>query len=518
MGKAIYRVYRPSTFEQVSGQEHVVRTLQNQFASESLAHAYLFTGPRGVGKTTTARLLAKLVNCLEPKVSEPCNGCQACTSITSGQALDVYEVDAASHTGVDNVRETIIESVRFAPNQLKKKVYIIDEVHMLSTSAFNALLKTLEEPPSHAMFVLATTEIHKVPDTIISRCQRFDFKRIAQTELVARMKGIVKTEGVKVDQDVLAEIARHSGGCARDAESLLGQVLALGEKEISMEQAQLVLPATQTLLVEEFVTALMARDAKTSIDLLNTYLDQGVDLRHFVQDVIRFIRDRMLASVAGDTDESVVLLSAAINELLEAYKGIRGESIPQLPVELAIVRFCAASAPVPTSVSVPESVRVQTPVVLPRPAPSEQVPPPDFPKQGVASVRAESVEVLSKTAVTVPIEAAETVFDSVPVISLDDVKTKWPQVYEQIKSCNASLPLMMKEVEVCSIEGERVELGFDYDLYVQTVNQEKHRTVIEGVLEQVLGKRLKIKAVRSKAQKQDETVDALIQEFGGSVI
>ena len=513
MGKAISRVYRPSTFKEVSGQEHVVRTIQNQHASESLAHAYLFTGPRGVGKTTTARLIAALVNCQKPKNNEPCNTCSHCQQIRSGQALDVYEIDAASHTGVDNVRESIIDSVRFMPNLMKKKVYIIDEVHMLSTSAFNALLKTLEEPPAHVMFVLATTEIHKVPETIISRCQRFDFKRIAQGELVQRMKKILKEEDVKVDDHVLEEIARHSEGCARDAESLLGQVLAIGEKEITMKEAMLVLPATQTVLVEEFMQALGSKNTKLSIELLNTYLDQGIDLRHFVQDVVRLLRDRLLENVSAGDSGSVPGLSQMIAELLEAQREIRGEQIPQLPVELAIVRICGVPNKVMSEITAPVAEGVKVEEVIPLSIEVDESPPLseplDFNKQEVDSVRPDE---------TVTAEA--TVFDTVPVISLDDVKNKWPEVYDQIKSCNASLPLMMKGCEVRGVEGERVELGFEYDLYVQTVNQEKNRNVIEGVLEQVLGKRMKIKAIQSKAStgKTDETINSLLQDFGGTVV
>jgi DNA polymerase III subunit gamma/tau len=513
MGKAISRTYRPSTFKEVSGQEHVVRTIQNQHASESLAHAYLFTGPRGVGKTTTARLIAALVNCENSSNNEPCNTCSHCEQIRAGQALDVYEIDAASNTGVDNVRESIIDSVRFMPNLMSKKVYIIDEVHMLSTSAFNALLKTLEEPPEHVMFVLATTEIHKVPETIISRCQRFDFRRIAQTELVERMEKILKQEDVKVDVDVLEEISRHSEGCARDAESLLGQVLALGEKNITMKEAMLVLPATQTILVEEFIQALNSKDAKTSIELLNTYLEQGIDLRHFVQDVVRLLRDRLLENVSAGDSGSVPGLSQMIAELLGAQRDIRGEQIPQLPVELAIVRICGVPNKVVNEVSAQVTEDASAKEVIPLSIEVDESPPledpVDFKKQEVDSVRPDDSTV-----------AEATVFDTVPVISLDDVKNKWPEVYEQIKSCNASLPLMMKGCEVCGVDGERLELGFEYDLYVQTVNQEKNRTVIEGVLEQVLGKRMKIKAIQSKLNRgpADETIDSLIQDFGGTVV
>lgn len=489
MGQAIYRTYRPKTFQEVSGQEHVVRTIQNQQATGSIAHAYLFTGPRGVGKTTTARLIAKLVNCALPKKNEPCNACEACVSIASGQALDVYEIDAASNTGVDNVRETVIDSVRFAPNILKKKVYIIDEVHMLSTSAFNALLKTLEEPPAHVLFVLATTEIHKVPETIISRCQRFDFKRISVDELVTRMGRIVREEGVKVDEAVLREIARHSGGCARDAESLLGQVLALGEKEIGMEEASLVLPATQTVLIEQFVSSLQAHNAAQAITQLNKYLEQGVDLQHFVSETISWLRDRLLESVSGKGTFDIGFVQKAIEQLLQAERVRYSENIPQLPVELAIINVCGLNFQ-------KQEVDSGQPLVI-------------------ASDRREQ----SNPEHEKNDEGDLKVFETVPVISLDEVKQKWPEVYEQIKTCNASLPMMMQFCEVSGIEGEHVELGFEYKLYVETINQDKNRRLIEKVFEQVLGKRLRVNAIQKKGSVQaDETVGELLQEFGGSIV
>ena len=501
MSKVLYRLYRPSTFKQVSGQEHVVRTLQNQHASGSIAHAYLFTGPRGVGKTTTARLIAKLVNCLSPKKNEPCNTCDACVSVASGQALDVYEIDAASNTGVDNVRETVIDSVRFAPNVLKKKVYIIDEVHMLSTSAFNALLKTLEEPPEHVLFVLATTEIHKVPETIISRCQRFDFKRISSNELVERMKGIVQEEGVKVDEAVLREIARHSGGCARDAESLLGQVLALGDTDIGMEEASLVLPMTQTILVEAFARSLKDHAAAEAIAQLNENLETGVDLRLFVSDTISWLRDRLLETVGGThTEFSVGFLQIAIEELLATQRIRANEQLPQLPVELAVIKICGVDFH-------------QQGVDLSHPGKVTAVVAPGFPARhsfsdGGSLGEVEEVTINDKT-----------VFDTVPVISLEDVKNKWPEVYEQIKSCNVSLPMMMKTCEVHGVEGEQVELGFEYDLYVDTINQEKNRNLIEGVFETVLGRRMRVRAVQKKVKTPvDETVGNLLQEFGGSLV
>ena len=231
MQSTLYRKYRPQTFKEVVGQNHIKTTIQSELESGKIAHAYLFSGPRGLGKTTMARLFAKAVNCLNRKEgeSEPCNVCDACKEVIEAKSLDVIEIDAASHTGVDNVRENIINNSRFTPTSRKYKVFIIDEVHMLSTAAFNALLKTLEEPPAHAIFILATTEIHKVPQTIISRCQHFDFRKVSENDIFKRLSLIVTQEGKSVDKSVLESIAYYAEGCIRDAESLLGQILSLDD-------------------------------------------------------------------------------------------------------------------------------------------------------------------------------------------------------------------------------------------------------------------------------------------------
>ena len=237
----LYRKYRPQRFAELLGQDHVGQTLRNEVARKQLGHAYLFSGPRGIGKTSTARILAKAVNCLAPKGGEPDNTCEACVSINENRALDVLEIDAASYTGVDNIRE-IIEHSRFTPSTLTYKVFIVDEVHMLSAAAFNALLKTLEEPPSHVLFILATTEIHKVPDTILSRCQRFDFRRLSESDLAKRLRWIAEQEDRAVDDEVIDAVVRVADGSSRDAESILGQLFALGGKKITRAEADLVLP------------------------------------------------------------------------------------------------------------------------------------------------------------------------------------------------------------------------------------------------------------------------------------
>ncbi len=495
--EALYRKYRPSTFGDVSGQEHVKTVLLNQIATGTPAHAYLLTGPRGVGKTTVARLIAKAVNCLQPKNGEPCNACEACVDIQSGSSLDVQEIDAASQTKVEETRENIIESVRFSPNRLKYKVYVIDEVHMLSTASFNALLKTLEEPPAHALFVLATTEIHKVPATIISRCQRFDFRRLTTDAILARLKEIVKEEKVKVEDDVLKEIARHADGGLRDAESMLGQVLGLGEGKITMAEASLVLPATNGAMVDAFVAALVGKDAKEAIRIVNDGLEQGVDLPHFTEDVVSTLRDRMMADVS-------VELVPLIESFLEARRQMKASKIVQLPLELAIVKACSSHDPkVPArrvdSVAVPAPAVVLSPPPMPTPTPTIPVPTPAPPPDPT------------------PPEPVATVLGDVPVLDLEDVRRRWPEVFQQIKDCNATLPMVVQTGELSAVDGDAIEMSFTYAVYVEAINQDKNRKLLEQVFARVLGRPVRVKAKYVKKE-LDQAVDTLLDAFGGSVV
>lgn len=356
--ETLYRKYRPQKFSELVGQNHIRSVLEGELASGRIAHAYLFSGPRGVGKTSVARIFAKAVNCADRKdgKSEPCGKCVFCEEIKNNISLDVIEIDAASHTGVDHVREQIIDNVRFAPSKLKYKVFIIDEVHMLSTSAFNALLKTLEEPPAHAIFILATTELHKVPETIISRCQRFDFKRVNDEAIIGMLKSVAAAEEIKIAPKVFEAIASASEGCPRDAESLLGQILVLDEKEITVEQASLVLPESHRSLVSQFLGLIAAQNASEAVRLVNKMVDDGVELEAFSKETVQILRELLLLKLSAPPQAAPAdflpeyrdaidqLTPSTIVNMIEKINGARREleraDIAQLPLELAAVELC----------------------------------------------------------------------------------------------------------------------------------------------------------------------------------
>lgn len=373
--QALYRRYRSQTFSELIGQEHIVQTLRNALAEGRIAHAYLFTGPRGVGKTTVARLLAKAVSCTAPLGQRPCGECDSCRAIADGRAVDVIEMDAASHTSVEDARE-IIERVQFRPTSGAYKVYIIDEIHMMSTSAFNALLKTLEEPPGHALFILATTEVHKVPATILSRCQKFTFNRHTVAATTAHLHAIAAEEQIVLEPGVAEAIARAATGSMRDALSILDQLMAYGSGTISLEQVRGLLGATEAQEVAALVDALLSADLTGALRALGGVADQGADLRQFARDLVERLRALMLLKAGGDpalldvAEDDIAALErqAAAVDLgvvlgwVKLFSGLdqqlRTSSYGQLPLELAIVEAIAAPA---------ESRRTEGPSAQPTP-------------------------------------------------------------------------------------------------------------------------------------------------------
>ena len=300
--QALYRKWRSQTFETVVGQEHVALTLRNALRDGRLSHAYLFTGPRGTGKTSTARILAKAINCLdESPAQRPCNACAICTAINEGRLLDLIEIDAASNRGIDEIRD-LREKIQFRPNEARYKVYIIDEVHMLTKEAFNALLKTLEEPPPHAVFVLATTEPDRVPETVRSRCQRFDFRRIPTADIVEHLSHMVQSEGGRAEPEALVAIARRSTGSMRDAISLLDQLLSYGDETLTLARVEAVLGLVNQGTIGMLVDHMAASDAGAGLALLNRLVAEGVELGQLVDQVVAYLRGVMLVRISQSTD------------------------------------------------------------------------------------------------------------------------------------------------------------------------------------------------------------------------
>ncbi len=296
--QSIYRKWRPQFFEDIIGQEHITRTLRNAIKLKRIAHAYIFSGPRGVGKTTTARILAKALNCQNGPTEYPCNQCQQCLRINRGQSMDVVEIDGASNRGIDEIRE-LRSKIGFAPAEGKQKVYIIDEVHMLTNEAFNALLKTLEEPPNQVLFVFATTAPHKVPKTILSRCQCFHFRTIPVEEIANKLKKIIEEEKLNVDMSSLRLIAESATGSLRDAESILDQVITFSEKQITYEDVKEILGMIPQKFFLQLIQAIFARDTKAGVELINQLVEEGVDLHQFVQDMIVYTHQLSLLKILG---------------------------------------------------------------------------------------------------------------------------------------------------------------------------------------------------------------------------
>ena len=316
MHKALYRVYRPKTFGDVVGQEHIVKTLKNQIKNNNIGHAYLFSGTRGTGKTSTAKIFARAVNCLNPINEEPCNECEICIDALNDNIMDIVEIDAASNNSVDDIRE-LRESVKYTPSKAKYKVYIIDEVHMLSQGAFNALLKTLEEPPSYVIFILATTEPHKIPATILSRCQRFDFKRVSSKDIASRMSYICKKENIEAEEKALSLIARNSQGALRDALSILDQCISFGNEKIEYNDVIELLGTVNIDELFELSQSIIDENTKKSLEILNEFIIWGKDIRNLINDLIDHFRNLMVCKVSKDLDEIISLPEESIERLKE---------------------------------------------------------------------------------------------------------------------------------------------------------------------------------------------------------
>jgi DNA polymerase-3 subunit gamma/tau len=470
----LYRKYRPQKFSEVVSQDHVKTTLANAVQTGRMAHAYLFTGPRGVGKTTMARILSRAVNCPNMKDGEPCNECEICKELLGNTSLDFMEIDAASHTGVDNIRE-LIEHLQFAPTRTKFKVIIIDEVHMLSKGAFNALLKTLEEPPKHAIFILATTEIHKVPPTIISRTQRFDFKKVGIGDLTKLLKYVCDDNQLKITDEALREIAQAADGGFRDGLSLLDQVMAYSAGEINETLVEEVLGLTGTKTVMEFLGLLANSDAAGSVKYISELMYAGRDLYQFQKDFLEYLRKILLIKVTqtAPTDYSeevqkmiknqadgidLAKLTRVIELFQQAGSELKWAAIPSLPLELAAIKAADSAAP---QLAVQPSVQSSS-------AASAN------PAQTVAAPTAVNSE------------------------ALDRILANWNQIMEKVKEYNHSLISSLKIAQPVAVMGMDFVVLVPYKFHKDTLEARKNRIIIDQVIEELLSLRLITKPMLAK--------------------
>jgi len=518
-----YRKYRPQNFEELIGQDHVKKTLLSAFNSGKLGHAYLFTGPRGSGKTSTARILAKIVNCerqqsvvssqssaesreLEAESLIPCNTCYSCTSITDGSNMDLIEIDAASNRGIDDIRE-LREKIKLSPSSAKKKVYIIDEVHMLTTEAFNALLKTLEEPPAHVLFILATTEVQKLPVTILSRVQRFDFKLANLEEIKTALKSICDKEGAKVSDEILNLIAEVSEGSFRDAVKLLDQVCSMGEG-ISLEEAQGVLKANDFSETTGFIERLISSDAKSALLLVQRLNEKGASIKEFTNSLLRALRQMLLikngVAEVGDFEvgskkleilqnltskvdqEKIVMFLENFQKSLEQLKYT---TISSLPLEVALIKSCHIVVVIARSETTKQSQSGS--VISLDDGMQEGV--------GIASpaLQARNDGLGVENHQSEPIPSVENMQASDDVLVITD---KWTYILETIRPYNYSLEALLKQAKVKNCDGVNVILEVPYSFHQRILEAPKSRTLLESILADVLGKSVKVTTVIGKRE------------------
>jgi DNA polymerase-3 subunit gamma/tau len=541
MSATLYRKYRPQTFADVVSQEHIKITLQNEISAGKLAHAYLFCGPRGIGKTTMARLLAKAVNCHNLNGFEPCGECSSCLEIADGRSMDLVEIDAASSRGINDIKE-LREQAKYTPVKEKYKVFIIDEAHMLTTPAFNALLKIMEEPPQHVLFVLATTEIHKIPETIISRCQRFDYKKIPFLELKNHLLKICASEEIKVADEVLDNIARLSGGYLRDSLSLLGQILTLGEKEITASQAELVLPRSDVARAVKLISLLLSGKTGEALQAVSSLIDDGLDPDYFLKFLTEIFRQIMLAKVNNDwqaliyevgpeyykeiTQEKWASISAErlikiIDCCFEAVESSKRALIPQLPLEICLVKI--------SKLLQEANGKVEEVVIKPKDKDDDHKPSASVDNNDSKDEPIETEYIPIKEEIIEPEKPVKQTSNK--NIDFAVVLEKWPEVIEALKSHNFSLAAFLQVGQPARLEGNNLILGFQYSFHFERIKERANAEVILNVLEVIFDTKLTFsgeindsygknfaKVETKNVEAENNMVKAVLDTLGGEVV
>lgn len=547
MSQALYRKWRPQAWDEVVGQEHVIHTLRNALAAGRMAHAYLFAGPRGTGKTTAARLLAKAANCLEEDLSKrPCGVCRNCTAVSKGSFIDLIEIDAASNTSVEDVRD-LRDKINYLPNQGTYRVYIIDEVHMLSTAAFNALLKTLEEPPAHAIFILATTEVHRIPATVLSRCQRHEFRRLKVLEIVGHLKDLAQKEGIRATDEALTLIARQATGAMRDAISLLDQLASSGQ-EITLEKAQEVLGTAASQAVIDLVSALAQKDSAAGLDLIHNALDAGSDARQFARQVVDYLRSLLLVQTGSgesiDATQEVrrqmgtdagAFATPELLRILRLFNDAASEAKsgwqPALPLEMAFLSSITPPEAAPEPAAPANVAR--------RPAEKSRLaeePRPPEPSRGPRAAR--SPESVSSQQAPPPEPLADAPPDEPAVARVTgapasendqlfrQVVENWRQVLQQVRLESPTTQGLLNSCKPYGVKDGALFLGFTSDFVKSKMEKGDNIEITCRVLAQVLGREVPVRCFISAGGKSslppdvesDGMVATALRDLGGEVV
>ncbi len=516
------RKWRPQSFEEVIGQRHITKTLQNAITNDRIAHAFLFAGARGVGKTSMARILAKALNCREGPKPVPCNQCENCREISSGTSMDVLEIDGASNRGINEIRE-LRENVKYTPAKSASKIFIIDEVHMLTPEAFNALLKTLEEPPPRVIFILATTEPHKIPLTILSRCQRFDFKRISTKEIFQRLKEIVSQEGVEVSDKGLLLMARESKGSLRDAQSLLDQTISFAGKKIKDEDVKEVLGVVDTAILFEISAAVAREDIRKCLDILDNVYTYGHDIRRFCRELLEHLRNLMVVKIGGDPKQLTDLQGKEIEDLaaqsedfsldqihrlftilLKSEGEISRSPFPKVIMELALIKMATLRPLVPLDEIVD---RLDTLEASLTGTPSE-------PGIGESVREEESTDFQAEEAVIPVVEGEE--FPGEPgreaevegegeAPRMANLKEQWARLIDHIKAHNPILGSLLRYGRLLRVDDEKIEIGFERgSFYLEKMSEEGNRKQCEEACRNVFEKELSL-VLRDSSEVNSDT-------------
>ncbi|MGB3570069.1 MAG: DNA polymerase III subunit gamma/tau [Priestia megaterium] len=511
--QALYRVYRPQSFNDVVGQQHIIKTLQNALVQEKFSHAYLFSGPRGTGKTTAAKILAKAVNCEKAPIAEPCNECATCRGITDGSISDVIEIDAASNNGVDEIRD-IRDKVKYAPSAVRYKVYIIDEVHMLSIGAFNALLKTLEEPPAHVIFILATTEPHKIPLTIISRCQRFDFKRISPEDIVYRMKEVLGSEELEVSEDALYEIAKASEGGMRDALSLLDQAISYSTEKVSLEDVLSITGAVSQSFIVKIVQAIFNENIVEALDSVESLIKNGKDPARFVEDLIFYYRDVLLYQASEEN--AYLLEKAAVNEefkelsskmdsafiykviaeLNQTQQEMKWSNHPRVLLEVALVKLAQSSTSQESALPYQDILRKMNQMEAELQQLKEKGIQVDHTAQAAQTEKKQTRQ--SRSQYKTPVGKVNEVLKNATRQNLETIKRSWAQVLDTLKQQNkASHAALLSNSEPVASSDQSFILKFKYEIHCKMASENNNnvRDNLENILYTLIGSKREMVAI-----------------------